>query len=442
MPNRFYFFVPHILVLLTILVFFPTFFNDFQTGWDDKWQVLENPFIVDHSFEQLRFHFSELYRGQYSPINTLLYIVLYELFGFNPMAFHAAFLIIHILNVLLVYSIIKAVIKQFKPELKIPRMQLYAGCISLIFAIHPLQVESVAWVSASKIILYAFFMLLAIWCYIKYIDSYKTLWLFLMAILYALSYGSKEQAIIMPLNLFAIDFIFGRYIYIKLNATLLRKRVFLEKLPFLCLGLGFWYFASLFNIGSLVVENSYPFHQRILFGMHSMVEYIFRAIAPVKLFYYYFFPIKIGEELPLFYWSYLLLTIIIVGFIWSNYKKNNKLVVFGFFFFIINILLVLHILPFPRPVITADRYMYISIIGISIIGVWFFDWTLHNFLKYKKLLFSIATFYLVAIAIQSYNRTLVWKDSATMKKNVKELVEKRKALKQPIINSPLTDNDE
>ncbi|WP_223883311.1 hypothetical protein, partial [Arenibacter lacus] len=386
-------------------------------------------------------HFTEFYYGQYSPVNTLIYIVLYKLFGFNAMVFHTAFLVFHIINVLFLFYILKEIIKTVNPKFENGTIRLYSGCVALIFAIHPLQVETVAWISASKIVLYAFFMFIAIWCYINYIKSTKIVWLIAVLLLYALSFGSKEQAIILPLNLLVFDYIYGRLTSLKFNKTLLKQRVLLEKIPFFLMAFGFWYFSSLFNLGNIIVEETYPIHQRLLFGMHSMVEYVFRSIAPVKLYYHYFYPIEIGEKLPWFFWGYLVLTIIIVGFIWSYYKRKNKLVLFGFALFIINILLVLHILPMPRKMITADRYMYVSIIGLAIIGVWFFKEALNTFLKYRKQLFAAGILYLFALGVQSHYRTRAWKDSETMKKNVQELIEKRNVLKQPIINNPLIDRD-
>lgn len=425
-----YKYTPYLLILITIIVFFPTFTNDFQIKWDDTWQVLENPFVLDHSFENLRYHFTSFYNGQYSPINTLVYIAIYKLFGFNATAFHTTFLIVHVFNILLVFYILKDILKTAKPEFGSKRIHVYATFTSLIFAIHPLQVESVAWLSASKIILYAFFLLLALWCYVRYIHNNKVIWLFAIAILYALSFGSKEQAIILPLNLLVLDYIYGKYKHLKFNKSLLTKRILLDKIPFFGLAMFFWYFSTLFNLGNVVEDNGYPMYQRLLFGMHSLVEYIFRSIAPVKLYFYYSFPIIKGEALPWFYWGYIVLTLIIATFVWSQYKKRNRLVLFGVLFFIVNLVLVLHILPMPRPTITADRYMYISIIGLALIAIWFIDITYTKFYVYKKQIITVLLFYIAFLGTHTFYRTQAWKNSVTMKKNINDLLEKRGVLKQ------------
>ncbi|MGS2741684.1 ArnT family glycosyltransferase [Sinomicrobium sp. M5D2P17] len=429
---------PLLLLAFTgILVFLPTFFNDFQREWDDTWQLLENPYVLDSSWGNIKHHFMHFYGGQYSPVNTLVYIGIYNLFGFNPTAFHAMCLGIHILNVFIVFYIIRDIVGNITVRKGTCGPEWYGFFVSLLFAIHPLQVEPVAWISASKVILYTFFALIAFFAYIKYIHTYKWKWSIVIAITYTLSFGSKEQAIILPLNLLAFDFIYGRLKDIKLKKNIFFRKVFLEKIPFFFLAFLFWYFSSSHNLGTLNVENTYPLYQRLLLGMHSLTEYIFRTIVPVKLYYYYFSPIRVGEKLPLFYWGYPILTLIIGGFIWSNYKKNNRLVIFGALFFFINILLVLHLIPMPRGMITADRYMYMSIIGLALILVWYIDHFYTHYIKYRKYIRVFVPLYILFLSIHTFYRTMAWKNSDVMKSNVLELIERRKVRKQPIINNPL-----
>jgi len=438
-----------ILVLVPIIVFFPTFSNDFQRGWDDNWMLLESPFVLSHQWDYILSNFMDFCDVHYSPVNTLFYILIYELFGFNPVAFHTFFLVLHIVNVVLVYYIVQNIIQTAKPQFSIVRLQRYGFFVALIFAIHPLQVESIAWISASKVVIYTFFMLTAMWCYMQYIKGGKLGWLFAIAILYLLCYGAKEQGIILPLNLVLLDYLYGRKYFhhpvnpvngfkakLKVMLTALKKRLLLEKIPFFLMGLGFWYFSSLYEVGNFVIPNyCHPLYQRLFFSMHCIIEYIFRTIAPVKLFFYYFFPMKVGENLPLFYWSYLILILIIAWFIWFNYRK--KLVLFGFLFFLVNILLVLHLMPMPRNFITADRYMYLSIIGLALIGAWYIDEFFSKYARYQKIFTALGICYILALGAQSYKRTQEWKNSSTMKQNIRELVEKRKAKKQAVPYNPL-----
>lgn len=414
-----------LLFSITILTFVKTFFNDFQLGWDDQWQVLEYEFVTQHSFNDLLYHFTHYHGGQYFPVNTLVYILVYECFGFNPTAFHTACLFFHLINIMLVFQIIVEVLGHIKKQWSYRRQFIFAFLAALIFAIHPLQVESVAWISASKIVLYSFFFLLGILFYLRYYKTYHWSWLVGVVLCYLFSYGSKEQAIIFPFNLIAFDFILNRYKNILLNLKIIQERVVWEKIPFLITGILLAWFSLSNNLGTMPHEF-YPVDQRILFGMSSFMDYVYRFIAPVKLFYFYFFPIEMGEELPTYYWVYLILVFIAILFIQHNWNKRNRIVVFGFMLFVINLILVLHIIPMPRKMITADRYMYFSAIGASIVIVWLLGYLVNKYQAYKKWIIAATACWLLFLSVHSFVRTNDWKDSDSVKKNVNELIEARK----------------
>jgi protein O-mannosyl-transferase len=428
-----------ILVFITLAVFYPTFNNGFQLSWDDQWQVLDYKYVTNHSLSELLYHFTHFHLGQYFPVNTLLYIAIYKLWGFDPIAFHAVCFIIHIINVLLLFFILRTTINTVKPIWTESRVNLFAFLTAVIFAVHPLQVESVAWISASKIVLYAMFFLLGIWFYLRYLKTMSYWHLLMVILLYLLSFGSKEQAIIFPLNLIAFDYLFGRYKGVRFSFSGFSQRVIVEKIPFLLIAINLYLFSSSNNLGVLT-ENTYPLYQRAMFGMSSFMEYLFRFITPVKLYYYYFFPIVVGEKLPLYYWGMPLLVLICGAFVYDNYRKGNKIVVFGFLVFIINLLLVLHIIPMPRNFITADRYMYFSIIGVGAIVAWLFIYAYTKKRKWRKALITVFSVWILLISVQSNLRTREWKDSDSVKKNVTEQIEKLREQHKNVVNNPLEIN--
>ncbi len=414
---------------ICMVAFFPTFFNDFQLAWDDTWQLLENPLVHDTSFNYIFYHFTHFWQQQYSPVNSLFYSGIVLLFGMNATAFHSACLLIHLCNTLLVYGIMRKLVLRILPHAANSKVNTYAFFTALIFAIHPLQVESVAWISASKILLYAFFTLAALWCYIRYIRSMHFPWLIAAGLAYALGFGSKEQAIILPLNLLLFDYVFGRFTGLT-RKNILPSRVLLEKIPLFLLAVAFGYFSLINNTVGIHPDGGYPFYQRVLFGMHSFVEYIFRFLAPSKLYFFHPFPISPGESLPLYFWGYIVLVVIIGYFVWDNYRKGNQPVVFGFLFFLVNLLLVLHIIPLPRPVITADRYMYLSLAGIALVLVWQLDQWLTSHTKAKAPLLVVCCTWFLFLGIQTYFRTADWKDSETAKANVNEIIEKKQKVQE------------
>ena len=419
------------LAIVSIFAFFPTFFNSFQLDWDDTWQVLENPLLNDASMPDISYHFTHFWQMQYSPVNSFFYMVIDHYFGLDASAFHAFCLLIHWVSSILVFYFVRTLVQAKLFQAKNPKITVYAFFTALIFAIHPLQVESVAWVSASKVLLYGFFTLVALFSYLKYIQTSQWTWILVTFLAYLLGFGSKEQAIILPLNLILFDYVFERYLDFSWK-KIFSSRVILEKTPFFLMALGFWYFSSINNLGAINSEG-HPLYQRLVFGFYSISEYIFRFLAPVKMYFLHPFPISPGESLPLYYYAYILLVGIIVYFVWDNYRKENKLIVFGFLFFLINLILVLHIIPLPRTVITADRYMYLSIIGISIALICQIDKLLSS--KNSKILIASCIAWFIFLGIHTNFRTAEWKDSETAKASVFEVIDsKHKAEETELFN--------
>lgn len=133
-----------------------------------------------------------------------------------------------------------------------------------------------------------------------------------------------------------------------------------------------------------------------------------------------------GEVLPLFYWGYIPLAGIIGYFVWDQNRNKNLIVLIGFLFFLVNLVLVLHVIPLPRPVITADRYMYLSVIGLAwvLVGVGQ-TWITSYKSKNRNFILLGALVWLIFLGVQTNLRTAEWKDSESTKSNVIELIEKR-----------------
>ena len=161
----------------------------------------------------------------------------------------------------------------------------------------------------------------------------------------------------------------------------------------------------------------------------------------MKMYYFYFYPMLPGEPLPAMYWMYPALFAIEVWFGVEQYRKGNRLTVFGLLFFLVNLLLVIHLLPMPRKMITADRYMYLGVVGLSLAVVPYIRKMLQWFAERRcswapGLLVSL---WLAAVGGYSMYRTTQWKDSVTVKRNINELIEKRKAQGEKGLENPVKD---
>ena len=234
--------------------------------------------ITDQSMDNLWYYVTHYDRGQYFPLNQLYYIGIYNLFGFNASAFHAGSLILHLVNVILVFLFLHQLGKLTNRRTGSPSTILYISFITIIFALHPLQVESVAWISASKVLLYTTFTLGSLISYVKYKITHRSVFLALTFLGYCLSLMVKEQAIILPLNILWIDWIMSTY-----RNQSFSGRLSLEKLPFFVLAFLFWYWSAQNDLGVLSAEWAYSWDQRLVFGSYSLIVGGFYFIMAILL---------------------------------------------------------------------------------------------------------------------------------------------------------------
>lgn len=403
------------------MIYFPIGYHQFQIGWDDQWQVkniyTENGFKYENIFEI----FSYYYKGQYSPINQLYYIALYNIDQYNPKIFHLSNLLLHLFNSILVFILLT----------KLSTTTIYKSSIfgssnrisflaSIIFLIHPCSVEVVAWISASKILLYSFFYLIGMLMYIEFIITKKTFFYILTLICFLLSFGSKEQALVFPLSLILIDFLYYTKDKIKYKA--------LNKLPFILLSILFGgitiYATNPNSFNNVFSKSDYTVLERMIFLSYSTFEYIAKSFLPIKLSYIYPFPYVIGDPIPLKLWIYpILLTIALFYFI--RYLKNPW-IFFLTGFFICNLILTLHIFPMQRFAITADRYLYLSLIASSFSISYFVIYLFRKWDRVNKSLLIISlSVYLFYFSYYTSNRSKDWYDTKSLKKELIEIIKKR-----------------
>ena len=403
------------LVVATCLVYFPILSNNFLFFWDDQWVVMNRYTIGGFSFQNIWAVLSEFYHGQYAPVNQLFYVTLHALFGYNPLFFHAASLLVHIANVLLIYLFIRHLLVRCNVESATAYSVAFIS--ALLMAIHPFNVESVAWVSASKIILYVMFYLIAMLCYLWYTDAYKPKFYFLALVFFIISFGAKEQAVTLPVCLLLLDYVLGR--------NLRSEQVWLEKMPFLMLAL-FFGIVTIFSQGSFFAEKeSFTIVQRGVYACYSFIEYLIKCLLPVKLSYLYPFPTQPGEPLTLRLWMYPVILLALAGFFWRFWQK--KWVFFGIAFFTIHIAVTLHIISLSRFAVIADRYAYLSLMGVCFVIAWYFWQFVKQKTKYSKVIIAILAVYVLYLGIYAHKRTYDWQDTDSIKQEMRELIEQRKS---------------
>ena len=196
-------FLPLLAVLgITAILFFRAQGYDF-VNWDDDFNISKNPNLRNLDWANIKGIFTTHVIGNYNPLATLSFAVENHFFGLNPNAFHTTNILLHLICTFLAY--------RFMRLLNMPVWGAVA--VALMFGIHPMKVESVAWVTERKDVLYSAFYLGALINYVKWYKSrYKNKYMVFVVVLFLLSLFSKIQAVALPLSMMALDYYWKRSI--------------------------------------------------------------------------------------------------------------------------------------------------------------------------------------------------------------------------------------
>ncbi len=393
------------ICLLAIVTFIPTFFNGFQMEWDDQWMVVNSQTVGYPSWYLLLSMFTIPSHGQIAPINQMMYTFIYICFGFNPLAYHCACLLLHVINIILLYYGLHMILSDCI-TLPSGRIKWILFITTTLFAVHPLQVESVAWISASKILLSTTFYFAGIILLIKYLRKRSMLCYTGALLMQTMAYLSKEQAVVFPL--------IATLIYLWYKQSPKDKKFWIQLFPFYLLGLVSVihevFYVSGYN--HIVQGETYVWWQRLVFCVYSVFTYLFKWLAPVNLNWMYLFPVGLNEKLQWWLILYPVLSVFLVYSFWDWIKKPIVLSSLAFFF--IHLLLVIHIIVLPRAAVIADRYMYISIISLNFILAYYVS-GIKEIVKNKKISYGIISLIIAILVALSFSRTMDWKDSDTLR---------------------------
>lgn len=381
------------VLVVTALVFANCLSNDF-VNWDDPLNLLENRNLDGFTFDNIKNIFTTTIIGNYNPLPIFMFAIEKAIFGLKPFVFHFNNLLLHLGCTFLVYKIMI--------EMKLSPTAAALG--ALLFGIHPMRVESVAWVTERKDVLFGIFYLGAMLTYIyslkKPAESRK--WLVYTFVLFVFSCFSKIQAVSLPLSMLVLDYYFKKPL--KLN-------LLLEKIPFFAISL-LTGLAGLFFLGadgSLDDKTNYTIVERLLTGAYSYSVYIVKWVFPYEmspLYPYakklptvaYFGPIGVVLAAGLFYWFF---------------KKGNRAAAFAIAFFTVNIMFVLQVVGAGQGYL-ADRFTYISYFGLFFLTAYYFDFFTKKYPQKKQVFYGVGGVYLLLFAFMTFNQNKIWKNGETL----------------------------
>lgn len=385
---------PAMLLVIAAVVFWPSLFNGF-TNWDDPAYLMENKVIQSLNGQQLKYVFTHFVEGNYHPLTMLSYAIEYQIIGFQPWLYHLNNLLLHLLNTVLVFLLVRELFSQ----------PLIAFFTALIFCIHPMHVESVAWVAERKDLLYSCFYLLGLLVYlrIEMMDRLeKSHWksLALVFVLFLLACFSKGMAVTFPLSLVLLDFYRGRLDW---------RRLF-EKAPFFILALIFGLVAikGQQDYGAVETGLTYSLGDRLALIGYNLWYYLKQFFLPTNLSPFH----PIPQTIP--GWWMLLLLVPIALLLTASRIRHKLLWQFCLLFFIVHLLLVAQLIPIGSALV-AERYTYLAYIGPAIGLSWLLVQGMLTFPDWgKKALITASSLAVLYLGISSFQQCKVWQDGYSL----------------------------
>ncbi len=353
-----------LLAGVTIALYSPVLWHSFVV-LDDREYVTANSHIHDGlGWNTIKWAFTSIEAANWHPLTWLSHAFDYQLFGLNPAGHHFDSVLIHALNAVLLFLLLEWVTKRVGPSL----------LVAALFALHPLNVESVAWVAERKNVLSTLFFFLTIAAYAWY--SQKPEWrrYLLVAALFAAGLMAKPMVITLPFVLLLLD-------YWPLERTPLDRpesdsatstgmprmafpKLVLEKIPLLFLSAGSAWLTLIAQRPAKRTLAELPFGIRLENAVVSYGSYLWKMLWPARLSFY---PHSVGA-LPA--WQWILSALVLIGvtaFVVAFHRKRYLPV--GWFWFLGTLVPVIGLVQVGEYAM-ADRYAYIPLIGIFVMIAW------------------------------------------------------------------------
>jgi Tfp pilus assembly protein PilF len=387
------------LVILTFAAYIPALGAGFV--WDDDMYVTHNRLLTD-SDGMYRIWFTTDSPSQYFPLVFTVFRLEYKLWGLNPAGYHIVNILLHIANVILLWVILRG--------LALPG----AWFASALFAVHPVQVESVAWVTELKNVLMCFFFFLSFLVWLKFTaprQNRKRAWpLYILSLLlYALALLSKTTACTMPAAL-VLGLWICRY---RLNL-----RRWLQIAPYTAMGLAMgmltiWW--EQHHQGTMGLELGLSLLERLLIASRAMWFYLYKLYVPLGLTFSY--PKwSVDETSPVWYVWLLCWLAVAVGF-WYWRKKIGKGPVAGVVFFVATLSPMLSFLSLYtfRYTYVADHYQYIASIGVfALVAAAFYKLLEKAGRRYRDVVVVLMLVVVSVLGLLTFRQCRIYKNLETL----------------------------
>ena len=404
------------LTIITLAVFGQICRHDF-VDYDDGQYVTRNDHVKNgFSIGSIKWAFTEPHVANWHPLTSMSHMLDCELFGLNPFGHHLVSLLLHVINTLLLFAILK----------KITRKIWLSAIVALIFAIHPLRMESVAWVSERKDVLSGMFWMLTMYAYVRYAQVPGTKRYIPVVLFFVLGLMSKPMVITLPFVLLLMDYWPLNRLKVGKQAELKVKNkepgdeikkfsagtLILEKVPLFLLMIASSIVTFIFQRWGGGINNfeTWPLRERLSNAAVSYVRYIGKIFYPAKLTPFYPHP---GNSLAL--WQVILAVMILLAitFIVIRMRRTRPYLLIGWLWFLGTMVPVIGLIQVGSQAM-ADRYTYIPSIGLYIAVVWLVaELTKNN--RIMKVTASVLTaLIIVSLMLSTFWQLQYWKNNETL----------------------------
>ncbi|MEO5803408.1 MAG: tetratricopeptide repeat protein [Verrucomicrobiota bacterium] len=407
MEKRRTFLVSLILIIATLALYWPATGYDFVVI-DDNLYVTENPWVAQGlSWANVKWAFTTTYAANWHPITWLSHMLDFAMFGLFAGGHHLTNILLHTLNTLLLFLLLKRLTQSFWPS----------ALVAALFGWHPLHVESVAWVAERKDVLSTLFLLLTIWVYARYAAAPTKFRYGLALVLFALGLMTKPMLVTLPCVLILLDYWpLKRWepiakIADRSLARTAHLKLLWEKVPLFALSFAACVVTFLAQRagGAVKTFDAVPLSLRVFNSFTACARYVINTFFPANLCVNYPLPAQ-----PPVVWGICSASILAgISYLIFRWRSKFPWMIVGWLWFLGTLVPVIGWVQVGQQAM-ADRYTYIPLIGLFILLVWSVDRWLGLGKSARILKIGVVLIALVSCLFLTRNQLAYWQESVSL----------------------------
>lgn len=395
------------LVAIVWMVFGQTLQHEF-VNYDDSSYIYENPIITKGlSAGGIGWAFANVHSGNWHPLTTISHMLDCQLYGLQPWGHHLTNVLLHAAAAILLFIALRELTDTLWPS----------AFVAVVFAIHPLRVESVAWVAERKDVLSGVFFTLTLWAYARYVRGRRPSpgRFTLVLVFFALGLMCKPTLVTVPFVLLLLDYwplrrVAGSSANRGATVTESIQELLVEKIPFFVLSAASCVATLMAQKETIMGIRQLTFGDRIGNAMISYIAYIGQMIWPIGLAVFYPFP---ANGINVLQASLAFLILVVVSVCFCIWRGKYPFLLTGWFWFLGMLIPMIGIVQVGAQT-RADRYTYLAQIGLYILVTWGAIDLLARRRGGREVLIALAVVVVGGLAVGSHIQTASWKNSETL----------------------------